>query len=171
MKILMIIAQEGYQDHEFGAPKELFVKAGFEVVIASKEIGLCKGAFGGSVEATVSLSEVNVADYSAVIFIGGSGAVKYQKNVQAHLTAQETVAQGKVLGAICIAPTILAYAGVLNGKKATVWNEDERQQAVLESQGAIFVNEDVVVDGKIVTANGPPAAEKFGQKVLELLKS
>ncbi len=74
------------------------------------------------------------------------------------------------MGAICIAPTILAYAGVLEGKKATVWNQDGKQAEILTKNGAEFVDELVVVDGKIVTANGPPAAEAFGKKILEMLK-
>ncbi len=170
MKILFIIAQEGFQDHEFGAPKKILEEASYELVICSKEVGKCKGAFGLEVEATISIDEVNVSDYEGVVFVGGPGAYKYQQDVQAHLTAQEAVNREKVLGAICIAPTILAYAGVLEGKKATVWNEDGKQQAVLEKNGAEFVDEPVVVDGRIVTANGPQAAEEFGNKLLELLK-
>ena len=170
MKILFIIAQEGFQDHEYGAPKKILEESGYEVVTGSKEIGKCKGVFGLEVEAAVALSEVNVDDYRAVLFAGGPGAYVYQHDVQAHLTIQEAINRGKVLGAICIAPTILAYAGVLEGKKATVWNGDGKQQEVLEKKGAIFMDEAVVVDGKIVTANGPPAAEEFGKKVLEVLK-
>tara|TARA_Y100000310_G_C20662322_1_gene805448 strand:+ start:1698 stop:2213 length:516 start_codon:yes stop_codon:yes gene_type:complete len=170
MKILFIVAQEGFQDHEYGKPREILEQAGYEVVIGSKEKGKCVGAFGLEVEAVVSISEVDVSDYGGVVFVGGPGAYVYQQDVQAHLTAQEAVNRGKVLGAICIAPTILAYAGVLEGKKATVWNEDGKQQEVLEKSGATFVDELVVVDGKIVTANGPPAAEEFGKKLLEVLK-
>ena len=170
MKILFIIAQEGFQDYEFGKPKDILEAAGYEIVVGSKEIGKCVGAFGLEVEATVSIGEVNVSDYEGVVFVGGPGAYKYQQDVQAHLTAQEAVNRGKVLGAICIAPTILSFAGVLEGKKATVWNEDGKQKEILEKNGAEFVDELVVVDGKIVTANGPPAAEEFGKKLVEVLK-
>ena len=170
MKILFVIAQEGFQDHEYGKPKEILEEAGYEIITGSQEIGKCKGAFGLEVEATIALSEVNVDEYVAVLFVGGPGAYVYQHDVQAHLTIQEAINRGKVLGAICIAPTILAYAGVLEGKKATVWNQDGKQQEVLEKNGATFVDEPVVVDGKIITANGPPAAEEFGKKVLEVLK-
>ena len=169
-KVLLIIAQEDYQDHECGAPKKILEDAEIEVVIASKQIGVCHGAFGAITEATVAIAKVNVSDYDAIIFIGGAGAVGYQHDVQAHLTAQEAINREKILGAICIAPTILAYAGVLEGKKATVWNEDGKQAEILTKNGAEFVDELVVVDGKIVTANGPPAAEAFGKKILEMLK-
>ena len=170
MKVLFIIAQQDYQDHEYGAPKKILEDAGIETITASKEIGTCHGAFGATTEATVAIADVNVSDYDAIIFIGGAGAVNYQHDVQAHLTAQEAINRGKLLGAICIAPTILAYAGVLEGKKATVWNQDGKQAEILTKNGAEFVDELIVVDGKILTANGPPAAEEFGKKILEMLK-
>ena len=169
-RTLLIIAQKDYQDHEYGAPKKILEDAGIEVVTASKQMGVCHGAFGGSTEATVAIADINVSDYDAIIFIGGAGAVNYQHDVQAHLTAQEAVNRGKLLGAICIAPTILAYAGVLEGKKATVWNQDGKKAEILIKNGATFIDEAVVVDGKIVTANGPPAAEMFGKKILEMLR-
>ena len=49
-------------------------------------------------------------------------------------------------------------------------NEDGEQSTVLEENGATFVDEQVVVDGKIITANGPEAAEAFGKKIVELLQ-
>ena len=168
-KALFIIAQKDYQDHEYGASKKVLEDAGIEAITASKQIGVCHGAFGATTEAIVAIADINVSDYDAVVFIGGAGAVNYQHDVQAHLTAQEAINRGKILGAICIAPTILAYSGVLEGKKATVWNQDGKQAEILIKNGATFVDEAVVVDGKIVTANGPPAAEAFGKKILELL--
>ena len=172
MKSLFIIAQDGYQDIEYETPKRILETAGIQVVTASKKVGTCKGKLGGSAQATISIDDVDVSDYAAVIFIGGPGAVAFQQDVQAHLTAQEatTNPRVKVLGAICIAPTILAKAGVLEGKKATVWNNDGQQSTLLEQEGAIYIAQAVVVDGIIVTADGPQSAELFGKKILELLQ-
>lgn len=170
MKALFIIAQEGYQDLEYDIPKQIMEKAGIEIVTASKKAGICKGGLGGMATATISIDDTDVADYDAIVFIGGPGAVRYQHDVEAHLTAQEAITEEKVLAAICIAPTILAYAGVLEGKKATVWNGDGKQQKILEKEGATFTGEKVTVDGKIITANGPAAAEEFGKSILKLLK-
>ncbi|MFH1682548.1 MAG: DJ-1/PfpI family protein [Candidatus Woesearchaeota archaeon] len=170
MKALFVIAQEGFQDHEYAAPKQILEDAGIEVITASKQIGRCKGSFGAITEAIVSLAEAKVAEYNVIIFIGGPGAVDYQHDQEAHHLVKEVVKENKLLAAICIAPTILAYAGVLKGKQATVWNGDGQQSKVLEKNGATYVNKPVVVDGKIITANGPPAAEEFGKKIVELLK-
>ncbi|MBU0457775.1 MAG: DJ-1/PfpI family protein [Nanoarchaeota archaeon] len=170
MKALFIIAQEGYQDIEYKTPKKILEENGIEVITASKKTGTCKGALGGSTEATISINDVDVYDYDAIVFIGGPGARDYQHDVKAHLTAQEAINRDKILAAICIAPIILAYADVLEGKKATIWNNDGKQQEILEKNGATYTGEDVTTDGKIITANGPRAAEKFGNKIVELLK-
>jgi len=167
---LFIIAQEGYQDIEYGTPKKILEDAGIEVITASKNIGTCMGGLGGTTQATVALSDVNVDNYDAIVFIGGPGAAAYQHDVQAHLTAQEAINRNKIIAAICISPTILAYAGVLEGKKATVWNGDNQQAKILTDYGATFTDEQVTVDGNIITANGPPAAEKFGKTILEKLR-
>jgi len=169
MQALFIVAQENYHPVEYGTPKRILEEAGIKVIIASKQVGIAEDKMGGSTQATLALADINVDDYDAIVFVGGSGARVYQHDVQAHLTAQEAINRGKVLAAICIAPTILAYAGVLEGKKATVYNKDGETFRILEQNGATFVDEPVVVDGKIITANGPPAAEEFGQKILELM--
>ena len=56
-------------------------------------------------------------------------------------------------------------------KKATVWQNisDKESIKILEKNGAEFINKDVVFDGKIITANGPAAAEKFGESILKLI--
>ncbi len=168
-KVLIIIAQLGYQDHEYSAPKEILENAGIKVITASKKQGFAEGSLGGKTKVELALSGVKVMDYDAVVFIGGPGAVAYQQDKEAQKIAQEAVLQRKILAAICIAPTILAYSGVLQEKKATVWNLDKKQSVLLESKGASYTGKDVTVDGKIITANGPVAAEKFGKEILKML--
>lgn len=170
MKVLIIVAQQGYQDHEYGVPKQILESAGIEVITASKYTGPCTGGLGGNTKAKLSLSEVETTEFDAIIFAGGPGAIKYQHDSEAHIIAKDAVENDKILAAICIAPTILAYAGVLDGRKATVWNQDGQQQNVLTNNGAEFTNESVTVDGKKITANGPPAAQEFGEKILEMLQ-
>jgi protease I len=81
------------------------------------------------------------------------------------------VDKNKVLGAICISPVILAKAGVLKNKKATVWASplDRSPIKILEENGAEFVDEKAVRDEKIVTGNGPDAAKEFAEVIIEAL--
>ncbi len=71
-----------------------------------------------------------------------------------------------MLGAICIAPSILARAGLLDGIRATAFPS---QEADLRAHGAFWTPDAVAVDGRIVTANGPHSAEQFGESMVRLL--
>jgi len=63
----------------------------------------------------------------------------------------------------------LAKAGTLEGKKAAVWSSplDKSAVKILKENGADYQKDSLVVDGKIITANGPGAAKEFGQKIVE----
>jgi len=166
--VLLIIANVDFQDHEYEGTRKGLESAGYDITVASTEVGTCTGKYGATQEATVVLKDVDVSRYDKVAFIGGPGAAVLMDNTDAHRIARETIEQGKKLGAICIAPTILARAGVLKGKRATVWDSGGEQAAVLTEEGAEYTGEDVTVDGDIVTANGPPAAEEFGETLARL---
>ena len=162
-RALIILAKEGYQDLEEEGTRRGLEEAGFTVVTASTSAGLCRGKLGGMRKASCAFSDINAGHYDRIAFIGGPGALSLADDPEAHRIVQDAVRLHIPLGAICIAPRILASAGVLRGKRGTVWNGDSEQGAYLEEQGAIFTQEDVTIDGLIVTANGPNAADAFGK--------
>lgn len=166
---LIILAQQGFQDHEYEGTKKGLVDAGFGIVIGSKHAGECTGKFGSSVDAAIALKDVKVADYDRIAFIGGPGAAAYASDPDALKIANDTVRANLPLGAICIAPTILAKARVLENRKATVWDDGQGTQIkMLQDMGATYTGDTVTVDGKIVTGNGPEAAEEFGRAFASL---
>lgn len=167
-KALLIIAQKGFQDVELNGTRDGLVSAGFEVILASTEAGECMGKFGAEETATVALKDVNVKDYDRIGYIGGPGAANLWQNADAKRIAQDTVKAKKPLGAICIAPKVLAAAEVLVGKKATVWNDDGDQAGFMALHDVEYTGEPVTVDGLIVTGNGPGAAVEFGKKFAAL---
>ena len=173
-KILMVIAPGNFRDEELFVPKEHFEGKGIKVTIASTKTGECIGARGRSATADLTLDEVNVGDYDAVVFVGGGGTPIVRKEERAMDIAREAATKGKVLGAICWATTTLAKAGVLEGKRATVWVGDDAEFGMktneyLEKQGATYSEEGFVVDGKLVTADGPGNAANFARAIEELL--
>ena len=170
-KIAMIIAFKDFRDQEYFVPKEILETAGVKITTVSNKSGTAIGADGGEVEVDLTLSELETANFNAVIFVGGPGVLQYLNNKDSYQVAKKTISQGKLLAAICIAPAILAKAGVLEGKKATVWTSvmDKSAVKILEDNGAIYEDKPVVIDGKIVTGNGPDAAQEFGETIKELL--
>ncbi len=172
-KILMVVALKDFQDEEYFIPKEILEKAGFFIDTTGTEKGIAVGSQGGQVVIHVELDEINLENYKAVVFCGGSGMANELDNQKFHKLAKDFYENNKIVAAICVAPVFLAKAGILEDKKATVWSSalDKSLVKDLEENGAIYEDSPVVIDNKIITANGPDAAEEFGKAIKELLSN
>jgi protease I len=166
-RVAMVIPHRDFRDEELLKPKALLEKAGARVTVASSSLDPATGALGAKVTPDVLLKDVDAGDYEAVVFIGGPGAKEYWDDRTAHRLARQAVERGSVLAAICIAPVTLANAGLLDGKRATVWKTESGR---LRAQGADYTGAEVEVDGRLITSNGPEAAEDFGKAIAEALK-
>lgn len=165
-KVAMIIASQNFRDEELFEPKKVLEDYGASVSLASSSLSPARGVRGGTAKPNLLLEQVKVANFDAVVFVGGAGASEYFNNPQAHLIAKETANVGKVLAAICIAPSTLANAGVLKGKKVTAFASEEGN---LKAKGAIWTGSAVEADGNIITANGPGSAKAFGEAIAKAL--
>jgi len=172
-KIAMVIAFKGFMDEEYFVPVQIFNDAGFEVVTVSTSLGTAFASYGGEAEVDILIENLNVKDFDAVVFVGGNGSVKHLSDEKFHNVAKETIKNRKLLAGICFAPSILAKAGVLVGKKATVWSRfmDKTTIKILKENGAGYVESNVVSDGNIITANGPEAAEEFAKEIIKKLSA
>ncbi len=162
----MVIAPERFRDEELFETQAELRQAGHQTHIASTRIGLCPGARGGQAMAEMTLGQVDTAEYDAVVFVGGGGSKLLWNNETAWRIARDMAQNDKVVAAICLAPVILANAGVLAGKRATVAGTEA---ATIEARGARYTGPGVTVDGRLVTANGPKSSRRFGQCIDELL--
>lgn len=170
-KILMIIAFKDFRDEEYFIPKQVFDNEGIDVTTASSQLGTAIGSKGGYTNVDLVVEDTKVDDYDAIVFVGGKGAHQHIGDDKFHKLAQQAVIQGKILGAICIAPAILAKAGVLKQKQATVWSDiaDKSAVKILEENGAAYSDKPLVQDKKIITSNSPAAAQQFGRKIVQIL--
>ena len=171
MKSLIIIAFRDFQDMEYLIPKQMLEKSGIETKTISSKKGMALGVFGETVLINETISEVQIDDYDSLIFVGGGGCLTDLDNEDSYRIIKEAIAKDKLLAAICISPVILAKAGVLKGKKATVWNSPMDQFPIikLKENKAIYQEDPIVIDGKIITARGPEVANLFGEAIIELL--
>lgn len=165
-KIVMIIPHKDFRDPELLEPKKILENYGAKVTLASSTLNPCRGAEGNIVKPEILVDNLKVANYDAIAFIGGPGTGEYFENKRAHLIAKETAAVEKILAAICAGPIILANAGVLKNKRATVTPSGKD---VLKAKDAIYTGELITVDGNIITANGPQAARDFGEAIAKAL--
>src|SRR5262245_2222932 len=168
-KVLMVIAPKEFRDEELLQTKQVLEGAGAQVRVASNAQGPCLGMLGARVTPDVALAEASAKDYDAVVVVGGMGSPKHLWNdSKLHSLLKEAQGAGKVIGGICLSGAALAKAGVLEGKRATVWRTPE-SLAEMEKGKAKTAHDAVVVDGKVVTANGPEASREFGKEIARAL--
>jgi len=166
-KAALVIAEKSFRDEEYQVPKEVFEHHGVKVVTVSTTLAKAVGKLGMEVRPDVHIDNVKASDFDTVIFVGGPGTEQYFQDPTAHQLAKDTLSEGRILGAICIAPVILARAGLLQGKKATVFPDGAD---VLKEEGADYTGRTVERDGSIITGSGPEAAEEFAMAILETAK-
>ena len=166
VRVLFVIAPKDFKDVELATPLQLLADQGADVTITSKRTDPATGMDGAKVTPDLALSEVRVPDYDAVVFVGGSGAPVYFDDAEALAVACEAAEEDKVVAAICLAPGILAKAGLLKGEDATI---TASRSDLLTDAGANYTGPGVVESGLFVTASGPDQAEPFAEKLAELL--
>jgi protease I len=170
-KSLLVVAQNGFQPVEYADTRTELENAGISVEVASLEKAEVIDKDGNSINVDIGIKDVNVEDYDAIVLIGGPGAAQeLVGNPDVIELVQAADNAEKIVAAICISPVVLAEARILKDRKATVWNGDGKQEEILAAEGAHYSEESVVVDTRIVTANGPDAAKEFGKAIAELLK-
>lgn len=168
-KVALIIAHQGYQQVEYGIPKEILTNAGVKVVTVSDEPGIATAKDSSTTEVDLTIDQVNPEDFDGIFLIGGPGALDCLDNETIHKLLNKLNDSDKVFGAICISPRILAKAGVLDDKNATGWNGDGKINEIFEAHNVNYLPVHVVVDQKTITASGPEAAEEFAQAILRLI--
>jgi protease I len=167
-KVVFITAPEVFRDEEYYKPKKILEDAGIKVITASVKIGELTGRFGFNTTSTLLIQDINQNDFDAIVYVGGSGSSIFFHNLHALKLANDFSKQLKPTASICIAGVILANAGILKGKKATVFIDGKES---LIEKGAIYTGVSLEIDGNIITANGPNVAEDFGKAILKALKN
>jgi protease I len=165
--VLVVVPDNDFQQREYQAVRTALGDAGYPAQIANVEGG--DSASGDvHVRADLKIADAQAADYVGVVLIGGPGATALFDDDELQALVREAAGNGEVVAAICLAPVVLARAGVLEGKQATVWSDET---AELEGAGCSVQDAPVVVDGSIVTGNGPDAAPEFAAAVVRALQA
>jgi protease I len=163
-KRALFVLYSRFQQDEYSIPRAILEQLGVKATVASSSLDIRTGTEGAKVQPDLLLGDVYGGDYDAIVFVGG---IQYEvDNLDAQRIAQEAVAEGKVVAAICVAPVTLARAGLVEGKRVTagtMWNE-------LEAAGAtVLTGASVERDGLIITADGPGRSRKFGETIAAAL--
>lgn len=166
--VLLVIAPKDFRDEELFVTQTELERSGITTIIASSIKGECFGSKGGKAISVLSLDQINIKDYATIVFIGGMGCRIFFEDQKAITLAQKMHAAGCPIAAICIAPVILAKAGLLNHKKATVFSSEIE---TIEALGAHYTGMDVTVDDNIITAYGPQSSLRFAKRIVEKINT
>ena len=158
--ILIFLPTKDFNETEYLTVKNYFVNKGKKVFITSDDHTFCCGNKGLKVKSDVSFFNINEKNFDGFILIGGSGSRSYKSNPTLKKISEKFEESGKIIGAICSAPLILASAGLL--KQATCFSEDRNQ---LIDSGVDYKDLPVVVDRNFITADGPSSAGRFAETV------
>lgn len=168
MANVCFLLADGYEDSEMKNPYDAMNEAGHKTVIVGLEKGAeLKGKKGTvSYTAELSISEVKVADYDAVIIPGGSAPEALRVNEEIVEFVKQANEQGKVIAGICHGPQVMISADILKGVNATsyIGIRDD-----LKNAGSNVMDQEVVVDGNIITSRTPKDEPAFIKEILNKL--
>lgn len=162
----LILSANNFEDSELLVPFYRLQEAGYAVELAAGEHGNISGKHGYEMRVDRTFSEVNPADYAVLILPGGKApaAIRDKPPVQAIVRA--FFAANKPVGAICHGPQVLVSAGLLNGRRATCYRTVAKE---LQNAGAEYLDQEVVVDGRLVTSRQPGDLPAFMRELMRLL--
>ncbi len=168
MKKALVVLADGFEDIEAVAPIDILTRSGVQVTIAGLTSAPVRAAYGTKLVPDVAIASIRDI-YDCIVFPGGrKNAESLAGSAVVIGMAQSHFEDGKIVAAICAAPSHVLgeAAGLLKGKRAT---GDPGFNDRLAAAGAIVTNEQVTVDGSIVTGMGPGAAMLFGLMLAEKL--
>jgi protease I len=170
-KVLMVIPHTQFRDEEFFEPKAILEQGGATVSVASTTARTCHGMKGGVFDAQLSIADAKAEDYDALVLCGGSSVPEFFWNdKKLHELATALSTGGKVIAAIGLSPVILAKAKLLTGRRATVYFLPQAIQE-LKTGGATYVMEPLIVQDKLILAEGPEQSAPFGQAIRTALSA
>lgn len=169
---VLILATNGFEQSELMEPKAALEAAGYETVVASPESGEIRGwkdkNWGDSVAVDAALSEVSEGDFDALLLPGGQmnpDILRMDSRVIDLISAFDEAE--KPIAAICHAPWLLAEADIIDGRRVTSWPSLHTD---LENAGAEVFDEQVVVDGNLITSRNPGDIPAFNAALIAALQ-
>ena len=169
---VLILATNGFEESELMEPKAALEAAGYETVVASPESGEIRGwkdkNWGESVTVDADLGDVSESDFDALMLPGGQmnpDILRMDDRVIDLISAFDEA--GKPIAAICHAPWLLAEVDILEGRSVTSWPS---LRTDLENAGAEVLDEQVVVDGNLITSRKPGDIPAFNDALIAMLQ-
>lgn len=166
-KKFAIFVETLYNDREFWYPYYRLKEGGVQVTVVGPEAGgRYSGQYGIPVKADKGMNDISPGDFHGLVIPGGYAPDHMRRHRQMVKLVRDFHEAGKIVAAICHGGWMLASADILRGRKVTAFSSIRDD---LVHAGAEFVDEEVVVDGNLVTSRRPDDLPAFMKAILEKL--
>lgn len=166
MPRVAVLLADGFEEVEAMAIVDVLRRADIEVVIAGLREGPVTSARNVRVVPDTVVDTVQSEDFDMIVLPGGQpGADNLNADLRVRDLVRAFYGNGKLTGAICAAPIVLANAGVLDGRHATSYPSYRDRLG-----SAVYEEKTVVEDGNVLTSRGPATALSFGLAIAAKLK-
>ena len=160
--MIYVFLAEGFEETEAITPIDMLRRCGKEVLTVGVTGKVVRGSHNIPVECDITIDEADVGGLEMIVLPGGMpGTLNLGADETVDKVIREFAAAGKLVSAICAAPSVLGQAGLLEGKKATCHPGFEDKLL-----GAAWLEEPVVVDGNIITSRGMGTAIAFALEIV-----
>ncbi len=166
MSRVVVPLADGFEEVEAMAIVDVLRRAAIDVVIAGLHAGVVESARKVKVIPETTIDTIRTEDFDMIVLPGGQpGSDNLNADERVKTLVRDFCSKGKLTGAICAAPYVLAAAGVLEGKRVTA------HPSYRDRLGNSRYEENMVVeDGNVLTSKGPGTALCFGLAIVEKLK-
>ena len=169
MKKVAIIVAQNFQDEEFVYPYYRVMEEGWQVDVATPTGQDMMGKYGVPARATMATGDLKASDFDAVLLPGGfESPDRLRIRPEVLQFVRDMDAAGKLVAAICHGPWILISAGLVKGRKVTGYMSIADD---LKNAGAVYVEEDLVIDGNLISAPHYRNNGTFMKAVVDALKT
>jgi protease I len=162
-KKVAVLLEDLFEDLEFWYPYLRMREEGFAVTSVAPRKGGYTGKHGVPAEADASAEEISPEELDALIIPGGYSPDRMRRSAAMVALVKSVFAQGKPVAAICHGPWMLVSAGILQDRKATGFYSIRDD---MENAGARWLDEEVVVDGNLITSRNPNDLPAFCRAII-----
>jgi protease I len=171
-KRVLILATDGFEQSELIDPRRSLEAAGVKTVVASPKAGEIKGwshtDWGETVAVDLALEAVDADDFDALLLPGGQmNPDSLRLETRAIELIEEFHEARKPIAAICHGPWLLVEADIVDGRTVTGWPSIRTD---LENAGADVVDQEVAIDGNIITSRKPDDIPAFSKALIDALR-
>jgi len=166
MKKIAVLVEDNYQVLEVWYPYFRLREAGMETVLVGTGKKEYKSKEGYPAQQELSIKEAKPGDFDGVIIPGGYAPDILRRHKEVNDFVNSLCKKNKLVAAICHAGWVLVSAGVLKGRKTTCFSAIKDD---LINAGATYLDEEVVVDGNLITSRNPYDLPVFCREIIKFL--